>query len=546
MPAMCQRNMSTHKRLLPLFILFFGFSSLTAVETAVGQDTLRPYQLPRIGNEIDVHEAEYFQLFPDISGYHRNALSWLLQNGVFADLVPGEVHSASAHVTEAAGDSVRFFCTSNVEVHNDVRTISSAAAAVLTIYLERFEEIRTMTSPDAIASAPFLPDSLRAAVDELFEAKILPASWPSEFQDDIPSKIHVVRRDGTQLDGYLLCVTNKRLALWTGEPVFRTTAVDTAMHILYRDEIDAIRAPSREHATSILAGLFAGLMLVGQNAVGRNSELNSTDGQFVFLQMLFLAPLGTLAGVFSLPMDDVLIWDSLSSKRYSDSPIYQNMMIRPGLPPELRDILTMDAGEYFYQWPTEHLPIVSVPYQAFKMDATNWSVGVEQLWLSADGLLGLRPGITAGYEFAYLRSSEEIAGLGLQAAAAGGDDYYSAALSATARLGPVQLLAGYRAMWLPYELSVSSTVPSTGVGPRYVTTTTTTQHSTSIEQHLYFELGFEIVVWHMAFGLHRFSQLSPSASVHEVSTNYYRDETYERSQYDVPLGAFVLSMRYRF
>jgi hypothetical protein len=496
------------------------------------QDTLRPYSFPRVGSHIDAGDVEYFQLFPDLTVNHHGQNESVQSDGL-----------ARVTVDLLSNDMVRFTCTPVASGRPLIKTVSSNAAMALGAYFEQFENIRATMVPFEFYNSDFLSDSLREAAGELVKAGILPKTWSEPFQSNARSTVKVKMHSGEQLQGYVLGLTDKHLLLWTAGPRFNPASVDTALHFLLVEDVDTLSVRGSERETSVASGLLGYFIILGQMAIG--SAYNE-DNSEAFL-LAFACPIGAaLGGLFPVSHEYILYRSSSDTEYFSRSPLSEARMVRPGLPPEVRKRLPVGNRERPYLLPYDRVPFVKLPQQSLPGEGTYWSVGIEQLWLSGDGLIGLKPGLTVGYDHAVLRAPTRMADIGFRAQLSGGSVYAAADLRATARFGPLQLFAGYRGMWLPEELSVSTTRPSTGIS-RNPTTTTTTQHAENVKQFLYLELGIELVLWRMVFSLHTLTQLSPSASKHSITTDYiHGGTTYEYRNDDMRLGGFIISMRYRF
>jgi hypothetical protein len=464
---------------LPSFLLLL---SLTASLHA--QVTPRPYSLPRVGSHIATEAVEYFQLFPDFKG--------------------------SASFFFGIGDSVHIVRTAVEDTEPPKMTISHSAATVLGIYLAHFEKILTTMSPFELRSSDFLPDSLRGALSELFDQSILPKTWKGDIGSEEIPRICISLKNGEQLQGQVLGLTNMRLLVWTASSQYNPDSLDTALRVISNNDIESLTLREKENTTGVFAGIFGYLMVMGQSLIGSSNEMSRSEGKeasTIILLSLSAPLLGVVGSIFSVPHTSRLNFSDDEMEQFQDSPLYQATMSNPGIPPEIIERLTLNANEKLYTSPKDSIPYVSITSHFYHLDETSFSIGLEQMWLWTNDYIGLRPGITADYTWASSCSKDSFAELGIRTQLSMGAVYASGGVQAVARLGSAQLVFGARGVMLPEELAVNTRVES-----RYQSTYTTIHKTDKLNQSLFTELGIDYIIWRSTFGVHWLWQLSPSVT----------------------------------
>lgn len=516
---------------------------LATASALQGQDGLRSYPLPRVGAHIDAGETEYFLLFPELARFSRGSWEHIFPGAQW--LPEGRYIPAEFAVFQTVEDSVllRSTATEDGETHSIV--ISKNAALVLGVYLERYEEIRATMKPFEIKYRSVMPDSLQDAAEELFDTDILPKYWPHWSSAGPRTTIAVRTIDGRFHRGVLLGVTQRRLIVWSGGVGFAEHEIDSALHVIPFERIDSLSVPGEEHATGTALGLMGSVMAWGHLLFGSHYDQSEGDASMLGPLTFPLAlATGLLGSVIPVTRDYQMMWDSTGSERLGRSPLFGAMATRPGLAPEIRGRIGLGMDEGVYRWEHERVPFTQVASYMRQQKRSYVALGVEQLWLSAPGILGVKFGASVGYEHSLYDPVGGLAGISAGVQLSGGSEYGAARVLALVRFGPFRFSYGLRAMVLPEHLNTSSPWPHGN--NRDITHTMYYNHAETAGHYLYTDWGAELIVWHAVLSLHFISQQSPSVLVHTTSrAPYGNTPEYESYESGIRIDAMVLAIQFR-
>ncbi len=177
--------------------------------------------LPRIGDDIDVAAIGYFGLFPEIS--------------------------EPSGATVSRNDTVMTF---SVGTHDGVKRISLTAceAAVLAIFLDAYERMGEGGQSMKVLGNELQDPSLQRCFASLMQKHVLRFPVRTENKGEQQG---FVLRDGSTVRGIPLALTDRRIALWTGDGRYDHRRIDSSLTILSLSEIDSIRgtyfSSSAEH-----------------------------------------------------------------------------------------------------------------------------------------------------------------------------------------------------------------------------------------------------------------------------------------------------------
>ncbi|MCB2206188.1 hypothetical protein KQI65_15705 [bacterium] len=443
-----------------------------------------PYDLPRVGSELDLNEIRYFQLFPQLE-----------QDDLMDE--------AAVLLTSAGLDSVRFQldATEGTERYRKSIVISHDAAEVLAILLRDFEDILMGHTPSTFFASKFVPDSLRMAGLELWTAKVLPAFW-SELPYEIKeATLDVALYDGTRIAGKLMGITNHRLLLWRGINQWHPESTRDSLEAIPHERILSITAHSEERVSVGLFGLLLGAFL--PHAGDHNYR-----GSMEFWSILAGPTVGAFG--FLVPMEHPLHSDFSmdSSTELSGLLFLQHHYPGRGFPPEIPRMFSIGDTELFLTHPADKLPYINRLRFSMTRPTHAFSIGYEANWFTGTHFYFFRLLAALQYNWwpeflqrrtagagGYLRSGLDFRGM----------TYAETGLAG--RGGMLEFSAGIRYISMPEVMDESWSEVHLNTANGFSGT-------------LYSSFSVSYTIYHVQLRLHTLYQLTPSV----VRSHYMYDE----------------------
>ncbi|MCB2206187.1 hypothetical protein KQI65_15700 [bacterium] len=400
--------------------------ALQSIHLHAQDETGAPYDLPRVGSELDLNEIRYFQLFPYLyvedgkRDVHVNAM-W---NGK---------------------DSVDFI-VAGTDLPEDAatrRTISVRAGEVLHTLIKKFEEFACCMSPYLFYYSDMLADSLRPYTTELRQKGIVGSRWKAVLETRDLKKLRIVLRNDEQREGVVLGFTNRRLILWGDKTKFDPDSIQEKVFSVMHDNVRYILYGEDDHNTAGLFGLTLGLSLSFAPEFTREAQTDGYAGSII--ARVLLVGLGLTAFAIATERDFRFDHTENSATHVSELSFAEQPGLMQGFPPELLDYLGFEAQERLLTSGDSWLPYAKGVPAETDVSTDVLHLGFDHLIIHTDGACCSSGFVSLDYGWwpEYLHSEAISLGSVLRGGVAFSGSV-SAEASLASKLGPLEFSAGMR------------------------------------------------------------------------------------------------------